>query len=133
VAPARLGELIVGQDGHGDRPVPVQDLGAGTGQRDDLPTDARGVHVGDPPLAEVLQAGQDRGGTFGVAAHVEALQADEARVIARPVGEHRLPYGDELGRRERLLGSDPQVTGVRVHACPFSHCGHARLIRRRRR
>jgi hypothetical protein len=111
VLAARLGQLVVGQSGHGDRPVPVQDLDAGAGQRDDLPVDAGGVHVGDPPVAEVLQAGQHRGGPFGLVAHVEALQADEAGVIGRTVGEHGLPQGDELGGRERLFGCDPQITG----------------------
>jgi hypothetical protein len=115
VPPARLGQLIVGQSGHGDRPVPVQDLGAGAGQRDDLPVDARGVHVRDPPLAQILQAGQDGRGTFGLAAQVKAGKAVEAGVVARPVGEHGLPHADELGRRERFLGSDPQVTDVRGH------------------
>jgi hypothetical protein len=115
VPSARLGQLVVGQRGHGDSAVPVQDLDARAGQRDDLPVDAGGVHVGDPPFAEVLQAGQDRGGPFGLAAHVEALQADEAGVVGRSVGEHGLPQGDELGRRERLFGRDPQITGFWVH------------------
>jgi len=66
--------------------------------------------------ASLEQPGQDHGGPFGLAAHVEALQADEARVIAGPVGEHGLPQGDELGRRERLLGRDPQVTSLWVHS-----------------
>jgi hypothetical protein len=107
VPSARLRQLVIGQRGHGDRPVPVQDLGAWRGQRDDLPVDAGRVHVGDPPFAQVLQAGQDRRRAFGLAAKVEAMQADEARVIARSVREHGLPQRDELGRRERLLGGDP--------------------------
>jgi hypothetical protein len=115
VPTAGLGQLVVGQRGHGDGPVRVQDLDAGAGQRDDLPVDAGGIHVGDPPVAEILQAGQHRGGPFGLAAHVETLQADEAGVIGRPVGEHGLPEGDEFGGRERLFGSDPQITGFRGH------------------
>jgi len=112
VPSAGLRQLVVGQRGHGDGPVPVQDLGTRAGQRDDLPVDARRVHVRDPPFAQVLKAGQDRRRAFGPAAHVEALQADEAGVVARPVGQHGLPHRDELGRRERLLGSDPQVASL---------------------
>jgi len=116
VPAAGLGQLVVGERGHGYGPVPVQDLGARAGQRDHLPADAGGVHVRDPPFAEIGQPGPDREGPFGLAAQVEAVHAHEARVIARPVGEHGLPQGDELGRSERLLGRDPQVRGLWVHS-----------------
>ncbi len=112
---ARFGQPFVGQRGHGDRPVPVEDLGAGTGQRDDLAVDAGCVHVGDPAFAQVLQAGQDGGGTFGLAPDVEAGEAEEAGIIASPLVQHGAPERDQLGRRECLLGGDPEVTRLRVH------------------
>ena len=42
---------------------------------------------------------------------VVSPRANEAEDL---LGE--LPQGDELGRRERLLGRDPQVTSLWVHS-----------------
>jgi hypothetical protein len=96
-------------------PVPVENLGAWASQRDDLAVDARRVHVGDTPCAQVLQAGQNRRRTFGLTADVEAGEADEAGIVAGPVLQHRAPQRDQLWRRERLLGRDPEVARLRVH------------------
>jgi hypothetical protein len=58
------------------------------------------------------------------------LTVREQRVVAGPVGEHGLPQGDELGRRERLLGRDPQLTRLWVHLeVPRSEIGAERTAR----
>ena len=121
VLPAGLRELVVGQGGHGDPSVPVEDLDAGAGQRDDLPVDACRVHVGDPPFAQVLKAGEDGRGTFGLVTEVEAGEAEETGIVAGPVVNHGAPERDQFGRRERLLGRDAEIARLGVHTWTLRH------------
>ena len=99
------------------------------GQRDHLPPDAGGVHVRDPPVAEILQGAEDEAGTFGGGLAVEAPQAAEAGIVVAGL-DHGQPDLDDLGGGERLLGGDPQVPGaaagtrrrrVRRRECWFGH------------
>jgi hypothetical protein len=114
MAPAGFREPVVGQRGHGHRPVGGEHLRAGCGQGDDLPVDARGVHVGEAVLAEVLEAFGDGPGPLAAVPGVEADQADESRIQVGSGVEHVPPQRHQLGWREGFLGRDVQIVHVRI-------------------
>jgi hypothetical protein len=94
VAAASLGELVIGKGSDTNCPVGVEGLDSGAGERNDLPVDSCGVHVGEPQPPEVLQPLFDESGPFAVIGHVEADLADETRIGCVASVQHGLPFGD---------------------------------------
>ena len=84
IARDRGRELVVGIVRDGVGRGRVEHLHARAGQRQDLHVDAGVVHVGEPPLAEVLQALDDRGRARTRAAEIEAPQARKSGIVERP-------------------------------------------------
>ncbi len=104
---AGFGELVVGQHGHGDGRIPVEDLRARS-DGDDLTIDAALVHVLQAPLAHILQPLDDGDRTGRLAAEIEAPQALEPGIV-RSLGQNLPVRLHHLRRRERLLGCDAQI------------------------
>jgi hypothetical protein len=109
---AAFGQIVVGARGDALGLGQIEHrLHAGRGQREHRLVDAIGIHVGQPPLAQVEQAVHDLRGAFGRRLGIEAPQREHA-LVGRAIAHHAQIDVDLFARGEGFLGGDAQIAAV---------------------
>ncbi len=109
MAAAGLGQLIVGAAGQLLALRRAEHMRAWGGEGDHRAVDARGVHVGQPALSQIQQPLEDARRARRGRSRIKSPKADEAGII-ESVFDEVFVSSQYLGRDERFLGGDPQIS-----------------------